>query len=166
MTDAQQQPTPLRPPRLTTVELTWIEKKIEHWIRFGLGDDRRIIDASHSEVSFAPGRIFAVVRWASNDFGTVVSRIDILRAVAEGAACTRVPFIRPGAEILVRIHGWPKVARVLEMIDRIEAAGIDPAEVAPVYWSHLGNRIAAGHEPRPYGRLRHLAWTLRRRIAP
>ena len=166
MTNLDRRPSACPAPRFTTVELTWIEKKIEHWIRFGRSTEGQVIDASHSIVRYTPGSIFAVVRWASNDFGTVFSRIDILRATAEGQAYTQVPFVRPGADILLRIHGWPKVARVLEMIDRIEAAGIDPTEVAPAYWGHLGNRLAAGHEPRRYSRMRHLAWTLRQSIMP
>ena len=48
----------------------------------------------------------------SNDFGTVVSRIDIVRAVAPGEAYQTLPFVRPGGEILLRISGWPKVERV------------------------------------------------------
>ena len=42
-----------------------------------------------------------------------------------------VPFVRPGADTLLRVEGWPKVERVLQMIDAIEAVGIDPAEVSP-----------------------------------
>jgi hypothetical protein len=151
-------------PRLTTVELTWVEKKLEHWIRFGRSSQEQIIDRSQRIVSFNPGSIFSVVRWASNDFGTVVSRIDILRATAEGEAFTVVPFVRPGAEILLRIYGWSRVARVLEIIDRVEALDIDPIDAAPDYWGHVANRLMSGHEPRPYTRARHFVWRLRRRL--
>jgi Protein of unknown function (DUF2840) len=48
-----------------------------------------------------PGSIFAFVRWASNDFGTIISRIDILRAVAPGQRCVTVPYVRPGREALL-----------------------------------------------------------------
>ncbi len=84
-----QHPVALQPkhPR-TQVELTWVEKKIEHWIRFGRSIDRQVLDSRHSVVSFEAGAIFAVIRWASNDFGTVAARIDILRAVDAGDACT------------------------------------------------------------------------------
>ncbi len=69
---------------LTHVELTWIEKKIEHWLRFGRRAEEKILDRRRSISSFKPGSIFAFVRWASNDYGTVVSRIVILRAVERG----------------------------------------------------------------------------------
>ena len=66
-----------------------------------------------------------------------------------------LPFVRPGGEILLRVDGWPKVERVLQAIDAVEALAIDPADAAPEYWRHLHNRLAAGHEPRAYTREQH-----------
>ena len=111
--------------------------------------DRSSIAAGASSAS-RPSSVFAFVRWASNDFGTVISRIDIVRAVAPGEAFSTLPFVRPGGEILLRITGWPKVERVLQAIDAVEAAGIDPADAAPDHWRHIHNRLTAGEEPRPY----------------
>ena len=42
-----------------------------------------------------------------------------------------MPYVRPGADILLRLSGWPKVERVLQIVDAIEALGIDPADAAP-----------------------------------
>ena len=69
---------------LTHVELLWLEKRIENWIRFGHHAEEQILDRQRRILSFAPGHIFAFVRWTSNDFGTVISRIDIIRTVARG----------------------------------------------------------------------------------
>jgi hypothetical protein len=149
---------------LTHVELTWVEKKIEHWIRFGEYVEEKILDRRRRIVSFLPGGIFAFVRWASNDFGTIVSRIDIVRAVGAAEPYQTLPFVRPGGEILLRIDGWPKVERVLQAIDAVEALDIAPADAAPEYWRHLHNRLAAGHEPRPYTRDQHAAWLKRRSV--
>ena len=123
---------------LTQVELTWYEKRTEHWIRFGRFAEEKILDRRRRIVSFKPGSVFAFVRWASNDFGTVISRID----------------------------GWPKVELVLQAIDAVEAIGVDPITVAPDHWRHVHNRLTAGGEPRPYTRERHNAWLLRRRAEP
>ena len=71
---------------LTHVELLWLEKRIENWIRFGRVAAEQILDRRRRVVSFAPGSIFAFVRWTSSDYGTVVSKIDILRAVTPGQA--------------------------------------------------------------------------------
>ena len=117
-------------------------------------------------VSFAPGAVFAFVRWASNDFGTIVSRIDIVRAVTPGEPYSTLPFVRPGGEILLRIDGWPKVIEVLQAIDAVEVCGVDPADAAPDHWRHVHNRLTAGEQPRPYTLARHKAWLMRRSVAP
>jgi hypothetical protein len=155
---------PCSPDTLTVVELTWLEKRVEHWIRFGRDVGETIIDRRRRVLSFAPNTIFAFVRWASNDYGTVVSRIDIVCAIAPGEAYQTLPFVRPGGEILLRISGWPKVERVFAAIDAVEAIGIDPADAAPDHWRHVHNRLGAGCEPRPYSRDQHRAWLLRRRV--
>lgn len=157
-------PSPAAPTSdpLTHVELTWIAKRIENWIRFGRPVHAQTLDRSRRIVSFAPGTIFAFVRWAANDFGTVVSRIDVVRAVAPGAAYQTLPFVRPGGEILLRADGWPKVEKVLQHMDAVEAIGIHGADVAPDHWRHVHNRLAAGHTPRAYTLERHAAWLKRR----
>ncbi|GEC58471.1 hypothetical protein ABIF38_002907 [Bradyrhizobium japonicum] len=151
---------------LTQVELTWIEKRIEHWLRFGRRTEEKILDRRRSISSFAPGSIFGFVRWASNDYGTVISRMDIVRAIEVGKPYQTLPFVRPGGEILLRVDSWPKVERVLLAVDAIEALNIDPADVAPEYWRHLHNRLTAGHEPRAYTREQHVGWLKRRSVTP
>jgi hypothetical protein len=163
--DIGRAPRPDATPLLTQVELTWLEGRIEHWIRFGRDSGETIIDRRRRQLAFLPGSVFAFVRWASNDFGTIISRIDIVRAVARGDAYQTLPFVRPGGDILLRISGWPKVERVLKAIDAVEALGIDPADAAPEHWRHVHNRLIAGEMPRPYDRAQHRAWLLRRGLA-
>ena len=151
---------------LTHVELTWLKKRIENWIRFGRVVEEHVIDRERRVVSFAPGSIFAFVRWASNDYGTVVSRIDILRAVGSGERYSTLPFVRPGGESLLRLAGWSKVEKVLQAIDIVEALGIDPADAAPEHWRHIHNRLSVSEQPRPYTRSRHQAWLHRRKVSP
>jgi Protein of unknown function (DUF2840) len=149
---------------LTTVELLWLEKRIENRVRFGRSVSEKIVDRNRRVLSFAPGSIFAFVRWTSNDFGTVLSRIDILRAVTPGQHYSTVPWIKPGGESLLRLSGWPKVERVLQLIDAVEALNISPADAAPDYWHHVHNRLSVNETPRPYTRSRHQAWLHRRRV--
>jgi hypothetical protein len=149
---------------LTHVELLWIKGRIENRIRFGQTAEQHMIDRQRRIVSFAAGSIFAFVRWTSNDYGTVVSRIDILRAVAPGEPYSTVPYVRPGGEILLRISGWPKIEKVLQAIDAIEALGINPADAAPDHWRHIHNRLSVGEQPRPYTQSRHQAWLHRRKL--
>ena len=92
--------------------------------------------------------MFAFVRWASNDYGTIVSRIDVLRAVAPGQPLSTVPFVRPGAEILLRISGWPRVEQVLA------ALGVTWAAFGAAMDARLRRRSAAapGRAARPAAR--------------
>jgi len=149
---------------LTTVEILWLEKRIENRVRFGRSVSEKPVDRNRRVLSFAPGSIFAFVRWTSNDFGTVLSRIDILRAATPGRPYSTVPWITPGGESLLRLWGWPKVERVLQLIDTVEALDIDPADAAPDYWHHVHNRLSVNETPRPYTRSRHQAWLHRRRV--
>ena len=149
---------------ITTVELTWIEKRVERWIRFGRTSEDRIIDRRRRMVGFAPGSIFAFVRWASNDYGTIASRIDIVRAVTLGEPYSTVPYVQPGGEILLRLNGWPKVEATLRAIEAVEHLGIAPEDTSPEHWRHVHNRLSAGEVPRPYTMKQHRAWLLRRRV--
>ena len=146
----------------TRVDLLWIERRIERWIRFGRLVEDQILDRQRRRMAFAPDSIFAYVRWASNDFGTLVSRIDILRAVFPGEPYQTVPGVTPGGEVLLRVNGWPKVQHVFEAIDAVDALDIDPADVAPDHWRHVHNRLAAHESPRPYTLERHHAWLARK----
>jgi hypothetical protein len=159
-------PSPAPSDRLTHVELTWVEKKIEYWIRFGQPTYETILDRRCRVLSFRPNTIFAFVRWASNDFGTIISRIDIVRAACRGEPFQTLPFVRPGGDILLRLDGWQKVQRALAVIDTVETLGLDPADVSPDYWRHAHNRLTANLEPSAYTPERHAAWLYRRRVAP
>lgn len=151
---------------LTHVELLWLEKQTERWIRFGRAADEQILDRRRRVLSFAPGSIFAFVRWAANDYGTVLSRIDVVRAIKPGEPFQTLPFVRPGGEILLRAEGWPKVARVLEHIDTIDALDIEPSAVPADHWRHVHHCIATATEPRAYTAERHAAWLKRRSVTP
>ena len=153
-------------PFLTHVDLFWQEGVRQHWLRFGRPVGDRIIDRRRRVASFAPGAIFAFIRWASNDYGTVVSKIDIVRAVSRGEPYSTVPHVDPGGEILLRLNGWPKVQQVLLAIDAIEALGIAPEDVALDHWRHIHNRMSAGLPPRSYSLARHKSWLLREGLTP
>jgi hypothetical protein len=116
---------------ITTVELTWIEQATERWIRFGAPVLNQVIDRRRRRLSFAAGSVFAFVRWASNDFGTLLSRLDIVRAICPGEGYSTLPCVAPGGELLLHLGGWPKVRLALALIDAVEHLGVDPCAVAP-----------------------------------
>ena len=148
--------------QLTHVTLVWREGEREDCLRFGKPVASRILDRRQRTESYAAGQLFGLVRWASNAYGTLRSSLDIVRAVGADEPVTPVPQIDPGGELLLHVHGWPKVARVFRLIDAIEASAIDPCEIAPDHWRHIHNRLAARETPRCYSPARHDAWLRRR----
>lgn len=146
----------------TEVSLLHVPGRQEHWVRFGRHASERIIDRRRRTLLFRPGAVFAFIRWASNDHGTIESRIDVARAVAFGHPLTFLPCIAPGADSLLRVSGWLKVQHVLKLIDDAEAVAGDAAEVCPDYWRHVHQRLLIGLKPSTYCTGRHRAWLLRR----
>ena len=142
----------------TSVMLVFIRDRVEHWLRFGHDVGEQILDRRRCLIWFVPGAIFGFIRWRANDYGTVVSRVDILRACTPAEPCSTAPGVDPGGEILLRQSGWSCVQRVLATIDAIETAGFDPADIAPHYWRHVHNRLTCGAAPRPYQDDQHRAW--------
>lgn len=149
---------------LTRVELLHLKGKIERWLRFGRPAGEQVHDRRRRTVIFEPGAIFAFIRWRAEAYGTVESRIAVLRAVTPGAAFTTYPEVSPGAEVLLNVAGWTKVQAVLEAIDDVERIGVAPELAAPDHWRHVGARIAVGLPPRRYDRARHRAWLIRRML--
>lgn len=152
-----------RPP-LTNVTLVWRQGQREDWLKFGRPIAERIINRSRRIESYAAGQVFGLVRWASNDYGTIRSTLDIVRAVDGNEPCVPVPQVDPGGDLLLSVHGWPKVAQVFRLIDAIEASGIDPCDVAPDHWRHIHNRLAGREVPRDYSHARHRAWLQRKAL--
>lgn len=153
-------------PPLTHVTLVWQKGLREDWLRFGKPVAGRIIDRRKRVESYAPEQIFALVCWASNEYGTIRSALDIVRAVAAGDIYSTLPQVDPGADILLSVRGWSKVRRVLGLIDAFEAGGTDPCDVAPDHWRHMHNRLAAGLQPRAYHPDRHRVWLRYRNLRP
>ncbi len=146
---------------LTHVELTHIEKRIENWIRFGHHVHEQLLDRRRRILSFPPGSIFAFVRWASNDFGTVASRLDIVRCVAMATATRRCPSCAPVARSCC---GWMTGRRSRKFCStstpsRRSASIRQPS--LPITGVMSPHRISVGFEPRAYSMERHRAWLKR-----
>lgn len=128
---------------LTHVEMTWVEKRIEHWLLFGRMVECHPLDRYRRLLGFAPDSVFGIVRWTSGVEGTVTFRVDIMRAPCIGEPRTALPFVRCGADRLLGQTGWDQVRRVLAEINRIEARGCCPCDIDPENWRRLHARMEA-----------------------
>src|SRR3546814_3566189 len=115
-------------------DLIRIERRIEHWTRFGRIAAERIVSRKTRMVSFRPDAVFSLVRWTSNDYGTIHSRIDLLRAVMPGEGYTPAPFVQPGGELYLSLQGWPKLRAVPAATHAVDAAGAAPFDAPPDPW--------------------------------
>ena len=152
--------------RLTHVTLMWLKGRREDWLKFGKPVASGIVDRRQRIESYSAGQCFGLVCWAANDYGTVHSAFYIVRAVGTGEQVVPVPQVDPGGDLLLSVHGWPKVAQVFRLIDTIGASGVDPCDVAPDHWQHIHNRLAARELPRGYSAERHRAWLARKALQP
>lgn len=143
------------------VRLIWIEKRIQYWLLFGQPFEETITDRRRKTACFKAGQVFALVRWKSNDYGTVFSAIDILQATSSGGDDTGIRAVKGHVLSHLSLIGWPKVRQVMEHVDAIRAQDIDPENVCPDHWQHVQSRIAAGEEPRSYSAERHAVWLKR-----
>ncbi len=152
------------PAEITRVDLIWLKDRLQRWIRFGQPVEEILHDRRRRTVGFAPGSVFALVHWEAGDYGTTLSRLWVLRAVCPDEPRDRLPFVTPGAEILLDLKTWVKVRAALAVIDAMETQRLRPEEVCPDHWRHVGARIAVAEPPSPYTRARHQAWLSRKRL--
>ena len=136
---------------LTRATHLFLDGKVKDRVRFGRPSAERIIDRRCRVELFAPAQVFGYVQWRANRFGTELWRFWVLRAGGPGERLETVPGIAPGAHIWVALAGQARVGRALELVDAIEAQGLDPALVPESYWRTAQNRLAAGTACRVFG---------------
>ena len=148
----------------TEVELYFLKGKVERWIRFGTPDQRAHARPPPAHRDFRAGRHFRLHALGFERLRDAGLPDRYFARLPRRGSLFDVPWVKPGAEILLRSFGWDKVQRVLRAIDAVEALGLPPQEICPDHWRHVHSRLAAGLAPRPYSRERHRAWLLRSKI--
>lgn len=129
---------------LTRATVLFVDGKVNDRVRFGRPAAERIIDRRRRVDLFAPDSLFGYVQWRANRFGTELWRFWVLRSGRPGERLETVPGIAPGAHILLSLAGQARVTRALELVDAVEAEGLDPSTVPESYWRTAQNRLAAG----------------------
>jgi hypothetical protein len=145
------QPIPMK------VSLAFVEHRVNVYLRFG-GPVREIkLDRWRRVAVLMPGSVCCRIKWIGNDYGTALWQLMVLQAPMPFDDVQRVAGVSPGARIMLRADGEPQVKAVLEAIDAIEAAGIEPCDAAVTYWRIVGNRLAARQPLPAYTTERHAA---------
>jgi len=150
---------PSRPTHMR-VSLAFVEHRVNVWLRFGKPAREIILDRWRRVATFAPGEICCRVKWIGNDYGTALWQIMVMQVPTANYGehdTQRIAGVVPGARILLRGGGERQVKAVLEVIDAIEALGIDPCAVATTYWRTVANRLASRLPLPEYTAARHAA---------
>ena len=146
------------------VSLVFVAQRVNVWLRFGKPARETVLDRSRRVATFETGAVCCRVRWIGNDYGTARWELIVLQAPHPYDALQRITGVVPGACLLLRADGERQVKAVFEMIDAIEASGIDLCSVAVAYWRTVGNRLAANQALPAYTIERHAAHLARRSL--
>jgi hypothetical protein len=147
---------------LTRVELHFGRDALNYYIRFGEPRLREDLNGWRAFEYFASGQIFGYVRWEANEYGTQDWRFWVIHAEDTVEPIHRIPGVAPGGEVLLEAAGGACVRKALELIDTIEAQGVDPEEVSSAYYVHVHQRILTRLPIRPYSAIQHKAHLLRK----
>ena len=139
------------------VSLAFVEHRVNVWLRFGQPVRETVLDRWRRVATFEPDAVCCRMKWIGNDYGTALWQLMVLQAPMPFDGAQRIAGVAPGARILLRADGGQQVKAVLEVIERIEALGIDPAAIAVTYWQTVGNRLAARLPLPDYTTERHAA---------
>jgi len=114
----------------TAVALHYLEGRRNYRLLFGhpanLATEDHRYGETHDIAYFRPGSIFAVDLWDRNEYGTTRWRVYILKAGTVGEVVDRVPQVRPGAHILLRVEGTKRCKLLMQWLRLVEEEG-DPA---------------------------------------
>ncbi|MDI1237282.1 MAG: DUF2840 domain-containing protein [Polaromonas sp.] len=139
------------------VSLAFVEHRVNVWLRFGQPVRESVLDRWRRVATFEPNAVCCRVKWIGNDYGTALWQLMVLRAPMPFDGAQRIAGVVPSARILLRADGEQQVKAVLEVVDAIEALGIEPTAAAATYWHTVGNRLAARLPLPDYTTERHAA---------
>jgi len=81
--------------------------------------------------SFAPGARFGIDLWRRNAYGTRRWRCFVCKSIEPGEAVQAIPFVDPGAHVLMHTRGAAQSRLFLLWLRSITQDGIDPVTCPP-----------------------------------
>ena len=132
--------------RRTAIHEHYRKKRYNHRLVFGQ-PLRHVRRGWHSRFAvFATGQVFGYERWSADKYGTQLWTLTIGRAV-QGGCFTRMPGIKPGADIWVAAKGKTQVKRLFLAIDAMKKAGLKPEDICEHRWRNIGLMLGPNGDP-------------------
>lgn len=128
---------------LTRVALKFVPQQVNVWLKFGKPILELRKDSSLRYALFEPGQIFCRLAWFANEFGTTQWTLMILKAARLGEPVSVIEGVMPGAQVLLRLSGQPRVLQVLDWFDDLERAGAQLPELPESFWQMAHHRLQA-----------------------
>jgi hypothetical protein len=120
---------------VTTVETSFLEGKRNYRVLFG---EPLRIDTLHAAegvtrkvYSFTARSRFGLDLWRCNAYGTIQWRCFVCEAVSPGEEADAVPFVAPGARVLLHTKGAAQSRLFLAWLADLEASEVDLLTCAP-----------------------------------
>ncbi|MFG8723588.1 DUF2840 domain-containing protein [Pseudomonas aeruginosa] len=126
---------------LTRVALAHFSQQVRVWLRFGQPAHMLRLDWWRSVAIFLPGTVFCRVRYQIGGREPARYELVIAQAATPRDALARIPGVRPGARLLLRVAGHTAVGTVLAHLNAIEADGMSLTSMSPAYWRNLARQI-------------------------
>ncbi len=140
--------------RLTALHEHYRKKRYNHRVLFG-HPIRLVRRGWRSRYAvFAAGQVFGYERWGADKFGMQDWTIYIGSTVQSGYF-TRVPGIRPGADIWLTAKGKTQVRKLFSALDLMKKSGIAPEDINEYRWRDM--QIMLGPNGDPLGLVRSWA---------
>ena len=132
--------------RLTALHEHYRKNQYNHRVVFG-EPIRRVRRGWRSRYAvFATGQVFGYERWLADKYGTQIWTFTIGRAVS-GGHFTRLPGIKPGADIWVTAKGKTQVKRLFTALDAIKKAGLKPEDICEHRWRSISLMLGPNGDP-------------------
>ena len=131
----------------TAFEIFYLDGQANYRLLFGAPDRAMRIDRSRSIAMFSSRRTVGYLRWRANEYGTQVWRCFVVRTVAPGEIATRLPGVKPAAEILLSTRGKTYSKRFLGYLDALSKHRPPLEFVSDSYWRHLRLRLHLNMAP-------------------
>jgi hypothetical protein len=115
---------------LTTVHTHFCEGAKNYRVLFGNPLRRETLlcipGVARKVYQFAPSARFALDLWACNRYGTIEWRCYVCEAIAPEMPADTVPFVTPGARVLLHTRGAAQSRLFLSWLADFESRGLDP----------------------------------------
>lgn len=116
----------------TTILLLTVPNRYASWLLFGNASHKELVHAEPSAARaelfhFPPSSLVGISRQTLNDYGVVDWEMWLVQTVRPGEHAHLLPGVKPGARLLLYLHGKKKAAVLQNYLKRLEELELDPA---------------------------------------